>query len=517
MESLKCDLFEPGMTPLHRAGLGGLVATLRKIEKNEPPPLLWNIDDRSVTFEWKKEQERKMFFQFLFDYAFQLKDGIIHLPGQYGDVEPPLEVKASLHEGLLLSFYDHGPTSRGSKTAVEKIYEVDGNPISYRYLPLSWYKHQRDGSKLLSESLRGQTGLTRTLFPGAVQRHASYNTSQITQPATLLLPLLFAPVGVMALKAGGKRVKVRRARKFKPGAALLIPDLKSLSEVQYLLPNFLPRTARDCQIANVADAALQAELRLRSRNLLTHETISSLRCVWCCPTDWNARLQPPSTVTEISIDVADATLDQFEIAMQTLPPPSPRQNRKSEYFWPRGYVRPLVAENLTSGRPWFTGFSRLMSGQDPISNKPIRNYLYLERKGLAAMAQRIAWDTPGEETIIRAVHEAMRCRYGRIAAENARNQVAMRKRMTREYERQRLAFVGTKTADALRYALADLWSRAGSNSVLRRAWPQILPLLSDEKWQTSRDLALIALASYKGKEQEHIDLTETEENTETEE
>lgn len=521
MESLTCDLFEPGMTPLHRAGLGGLVATLHWIEKDisdvERPPGQWIIDERSVAFIWEETAGAAPFFDRLFTLAFQLRDGLIYLPGQYGELSPPLEVRAALHEGLLLSFYDHGPTSRGSKTAVEKTYEIDGNPISYRYLPLSWYKHQRDGSKLLSESLRGQTGLTRTLFPGAVQRHASYNTSQITQPATLLLPLLFAPVGVMALKAGGKRVKVRRARKFKPGAALLIPDLKSLSEVQYLLPSFLPRTARDCQIANVADAALQAELRLRSRNLLTHETISSLRCVWCCPTDWNARLQPPSTVTEISIDVADATLDQFEIAMQTLPPPLPRQNRKSEYFWPRNYVRPLVAENLASDRPWFTGFSRLMSGQDPISNKPIRNYLYLERKGLAAMAQRIAWDTPGEETIIRAVHEAMRCRYGRIAAENARNQVAMKKRMTREYERQRLAFVGTKTADALRYALADLWSRAGSNSVLRRAWPQILPLLSDEKWQTSRDLALIALASYKGKEQEHIDLTETEENTETEE
>lgn len=517
MESLTCDLFEPGMTPLHRAGLGGLVATLRKIEKNEHPPLLWNMDDRSVTFEWEKEQERKEFFQFLFDYAFQLRDGIIHLPGQYGDVEPPLEVKAALHVGLLLSFYDHGPTSRGSKTAVEKIYEVDGNPISYRYLPLLWYKHQRDGSTLLSKSLRGQTGLTRTLFPGAVQRHASYETSKLTQPATLLLPLLFAPVGVMALKAGGKRVNDRGARKFKPGAALLIPDLKSLSEVQYLLPSFLPRTARDCQIANIADAALQAELRLRSRNLLTHETISSLRCVWCCPTDWNARLQPPSMVTEVGVDETDTALNQFEIAMQTLPPPSPRRNKKGEYFWPRSYVRPLVAENLTSGCPWFTGFSRLMSGQDPISNEPIRNCLYLEREGLAAMTQRIAWDTPGEETIVRAVHEAMRCRYGRIAAENTRNQVAMKKRMTREYERQRLAFVRTKTADALRYALADLWSRAGSNSVLRRAWPQILPLLSDEKWQTSRDLALIALASYQGKEREHIDLTKTEENTETEE
>ena len=133
------------------------------------------------------------------------------------------------------------------------------------------------------------------------------------------------------------------------------------------------------------------------------------------------------------------------------------------------------------------------------------------------MTQEISWDISGEKTIVRAVQEAMRCRYGRIAAENPNNSAAMKKRMTREYERRRLAFVGAKTADALRYALADLWSRSGSNSVLREAWMQVLPLLSNEKWQLTRDLALIALASYQGKEQENIDLTETEESDETEE
>ena len=350
MESLRCDLFEPGMTPLHRAGLGGLVSTLRWVEKSLPDterlPGQWTIDERSVTLTWKEMEGIKPFFDRLFNLAFQIQEDLIYLPGQYGELPPPLEVRAALHEGLLLSFYDHGPKSRGSQPAVEKTYEVDGKPISYRYLPLSWYKHQRDGSGLILKSLHGRVGLTRTLFPGAVQRHAAHNTSQVTQSAQLLLPLLFAPIGVMALRAGGKKVNDRGTRRFKPGAALLIPDLNRLSEVQHLLPAFLPKTVRDCQIANVADAALQAELRLRSRNLLVHETLSSLRCVWCCPTDWNPRLQPPYIVTEVSTGVMDTRLDQFEIAMQALPPPALRQNKKGEYFWPRSYVRPLIAENL---------------------------------------------------------------------------------------------------------------------------------------------------------------------------
>lgn len=135
------------------------------------------------------------------------------------------------------------------------------------------------------------------------------------------------------------------------------------------------------------------------------------------------------------------------------------------------------------------------------------------------MTKEIRWEQPGEETVVRAVHEAVRCRYGRIAAENAKNPVARKNRMKREYERLRLAFAGSKTADSLRHALTDLWSRAGSNSVLRETWPQVLPLLSGDKWQLTRDLALLALASYQGRdqEQENIDLSTTEETEDTKE
>lgn len=88
--------------------------------------------------------------------------------------------------------------------------------------------------------------------------------------------------------------------------------------------------------------------------------------------------------------------------------------------------------------------------------------------------------------------------------------------MKREYERLRLAFAGAKTADSFRHALTDLWSRAGSNSVLKETWPQVLPLLSGDKWQLARDLALLALASYQGQKQEDVDLSTTEETEDTE-
>lgn len=130
------------------------------------------------------------------------------------------------------------------------------------------------------------------------------------------------------------------------------------------------------------------------------------------------------------------------------------------------------------------------------------------------MTQEIRWDHPGEEIIVRAVHEALRCRYGRIAAESIKNPAAIKPRIQHEYERWRLGFSGAKTADTFRHALTDLWSRAGSNSVLKDAWPQVLPLLTTEKWQITRDLALLALASYRGKSnEEDIDLVNADEET----
>ena len=516
MEWLTCDLFAPGMTPLHRAGLGGLVSTLRWIDKSLPdterPPGQWIIDERSVTLTWEETERAKPFFDRLFNAAFQIQEGLIYLPGQYGELPPPLEVRAALHDGLLSSFYGHGKSRGREKKNEERTYEIDEHVISLSYSPVSWYSPQRDGSSDVVKSLKKHVEVKRHLYPGAMQRHAAYPQSLAKQGARLVLPLCFAPVGTISLKTRGKDGK-------KNACALLIPDLQTLSEVEYEIQGLIPETVRACQVDSVADAALQAKLRLRMRNMLDPEKIVAIRCILFYREVWNTQMTAPSTVLEVKNAATDIALDQFETAMAVLAPPAPRPNKKGEYFWPQSYARPFIAENLALGRPWYAGFTRLMTAKDESTKKPkpIRDALKFERGGLHTMAEEIQWEHPGEEVIVRAVHEAMRCRYGRIAAENAQNQGAMKNRMTREYERQRLAFVGAKTADALRHALADLWSRAGSNSVLRESWPHILPLLSNTKWQLTRDLALIALASYQGKERENIDLTETEESKGTEE
>ena len=139
-----------------------------------------------------------------------------------------------------------------------------------------------------------------------------------------------------------------------------------------------------------------------------------------------------------------------------------------------------------------------MTKLDPVNKRPLRNRLFFEKEGLHAMIEKIPWKDEGESTVVRAVHEALRRRYGQIANENKGNPVAMKNRWTGEYDRWRLAFAGAKTPDQFRRSLCDLLSRAGVNSVLQQEWNNLLPMFAESRWQLTRDLALLGLASYTG-------------------
>ena len=95
------------------------------------------------------------------------------------------------------------------------------------------------------------------------------------------------------------------------------------------------------------------------------------------------------------------------------------------------------------------------------------------------------------------MHVAFRQRLGAIS-EETEAEVARKKRWENEREKWRLAFAQSKTQEQIRAALADLWSRAGSNRELAENWPKVLPLLREDSWQAARDLALVALSSYRG-------------------
>jgi len=146
--TLRMELFAPGMSVLHRVGLGGLACTLRALERDtadgnidaddlpggpwakEPkgglrPP--WTIEQHAVTLDFGKPEGAGEYLKNLFSYAFAVnKSGLILLPGQYRQGIPPRdEVLAELQLGLTLTFLQHGKVRGLEKTETILSYDPE--------------------------------------------------------------------------------------------------------------------------------------------------------------------------------------------------------------------------------------------------------------------------------------------------------------------------------------------------------------------------------------------------------
>ena len=299
---------------------------------------------------------------------------------------------------------------------------------------------------------------------------------------------------------------------------LVVPEVADLKDFCVLRPEMTPTSSRQCRIASAGDAALQAQLRLRLSKVATQFNLPGCHAVTFRPTSWAS--QQKSRVDALMVPPGDEVcLRQFEVAMQELRPrvatvvrkesvgrgKNKVETQRTEHFWSDSIVRPMVADNLARGQPWYRGFVNLMTKLDPVSKKPLRLKLFFEKEGLKAMTEKIAWQDQGESAVVHAVHESLRRRFGAIASENKGKTGTMKNRMTGEFDKWRLAFAGAKTADQFRHSLCDLFARSGMNSVLRENWASVLPWLSTGRWQLTRDLALLALASYTGAGAKEID------------
>jgi CRISPR-associated protein Cas8a1/Csx13 len=534
-DHLTMQLFAPGVSALHRAGLGGLACTLRAMERQFeagvlpksklPAPFVdgsppWGIDEQSVTLRFDKPENAEQYLKKLFAFAFGIhKNGLIELPGQHSS-EPATPVLADLQSGLTLTFLQHGRVRQLAKEASTVSYDPEGEGIPgviVQFRKCSGFKHQAGWEELVERNGRLKTGTLKVdgpISPGTVVRHVAFTADTAAEdPPERMLPLYFALVGCLALPVN------------RGVAVLLVPDVDNLLDFVYDRPAMTPGSAAECQIAGAADAAFQAQIRVRdnptraahvksrAKKAVAGSTLPGCYAMTFTPTPWAK--QQKSRVATIHVPPGeDKILDRFDRALANLPPRVAVRNVREttgrgrlrtvvehrESFRTDSIVRPLIAENLALGRSWYAGFVTLMTQTNPATGRPYRDQLSFERRGLHAMiSDETMWDSAGEATIVRAVHEALRNRYGRIAEENKKNPVAMRNRFGGEYDRWRLAFAGAKTPDQFRKALCDLFSRAGNNAVLQKSWEEVLPMLRTQNWQHARDLALLALCSYQGR------------------
>jgi CRISPR-associated protein Cas8a1/Csx13 len=529
VDSVRLKLFAPGMTPMHRAGLGGLACVLHALEndfhdgrlkpqqlpghwKDGCPP--WSVSETEIELRFGQPEQARPFLQSLFEHAFAIRsNGLIDLPGCFPS-PPTAAALADQQQGFMLTFLQHGKVRVVDDDPTHVHYDsTDGQVagIDVEYRACRSFTRQKGWEKFVDSHGCFQEKSARVdgpLFPGAVVRHVAFNShTAVEEPAERVLCLYFAMLGTLSL-AVNRGVGI-----------LVIPEVTNLLDFIQTRPLMSPTDALGWRVANAADAALQSLVRLRMRHLRDAGLVPGCTAITLQSTPWAS--QQKSRVAALEVDSHDPKqLERFEIALQLLPPrvvttggesPVPAGKRKTKKaespprtFRADSVVRPLVAENLALGRPWYRDFARLMYRKNPANDKPYRETVVHERKGLFAMiSENAMWERTGDQLVVKAVHEAMRLSMGRIrhdtdGAGSKPLSQATKNRWERFREKLRLDLCGAKTAAHVRFVLTDLFSRGGSNAVLRESWQQVLPVLQHD-WQLARDLGLLALASYVGR------------------
>lgn len=519
--ALVIGLADPGMTPLLRAGLGGLAASLRARLLARHPRATWpspvplgsgtaTVEPHRITVEWGTETP-EVVLSTLFEASFRITHQLIDLPGTYDPATPPRpELAVALQAGLKRTFLQHGKTTQKAGVPTVLAFEVDDRPYTVSVQGYARFVHQHEGVKAVIESLKsGTVALAGWAYPGAAQRHIAFKATKLSYTSAQALAACFAPVGCLSYAVPSTR-----------GGAVVVLEPDDLVRFAVTRPRLTPRRFAEAWVAGVGDAVLAVQLALRMDQVgQGRPGVAHVHGIMLAGTPW-APQQKNRTATLSLANVPDNVLDTYRKAAQMLPPHLWERQAKGKagedgdatvggLIIQTSALRAFVTDNLARGVPWYRGFATATTGtKKPRFIHRVRSRegdnlgaLYpSERKGLIAMIDDL---DEAERLLVHSVHTALRQRFGAIASENQGNLAAMRNRFQGERDRWRLAFAGAKTPERLRAALADLWSRGGPNAELRSGWERVLPLLRPAQWQTARDLALVALASYGRAEEEH--------------
>lgn len=485
------DLGNPNVTLLHRAGLAGLWMTLKQLEKEEQPEnrpggLNWQLNRRRLMLNWE-ENDREV-LDWLLRKSFQVSDeGLISLRG-LNSKTMPVQSQVIVHQGMLGTFLQH-PSTRKSSGTTSKSFQIEENKpeIVVTYKVLKSYAHQDFANNLCSKQgqmLNEPISIAGWLNPGAVVRHVAFSadTSFEETPEQALL-LLFAPVACYYFLLRSK-LRDKRAQ-----YALVVPEVTDLEVYTKYRQQPKLRNAgyKDFYASGLGDAGLRFLTYKDTAETAKIYKIQRCQVLTLGTVAWSTQQK---TRTDLYVVEANAQIcENYQVCCDYL---SDRVIAgKDGGFVASSFARELIAENLAKSKPWYSDISVKVN-----SNELFKKLTY-EREGLYQMVQKTRWDTESEKLFVQACHEAIRFTYGQVAE---RSKPGERPNFDKVTVRIRTGLGRCKNSHTFREFITDFWSRAGRIPTLQEHWPVLMELITGQRdWKIGRDLALLALASYKGK------------------
>lgn len=513
---LELDLGNPSYTLLHRAGLAGLYMSLKQLKKEDvkPPPDLqieWictekHLTHRQVILEWLGQDFQ--FLNWLLKESFRISnENLIELRG-LNSKTMRIDAQVIVHLGMLGTFLQHTSThkSLGTQTKPFEL-EPDTKPLQVTYKALSSYVHQGFARNLCDDKgnlLKTTISVAGWLNPGAVVRHIAFSSSTSFEelPEDALV-LLFAPVACYYFLL---RSKLRDKRS---QYALIIPEVTNLAKyASYRTGNLLGVTYKDFFASGLGDAGLRFLTYEETTEIAKVFEVERCQVLTLGTVAWASQQKTRTDLYVVDISANSTVAKNYRLCKQEFSDRVMPSKDGDGSFVASSFAREFICENLARQCEWYAGLS------DVITSNELFEKLRYESGGLYTMVKKASYDER-DKLFVEACHEGIKYTYGKIN-KYAKKGEDLTARFDRVTIRLRSDINRCKSAEAFREFITDFWARAGRLPTLQKHWYELMSLINSSNpkdWKKCRDLALLALASYKrGETNANINLDESEDS-----
>lgn len=510
-------------SPFLRAGLAGLYMNLDGLSQEDAPcGLTWKLKKNGIDLEWEGDSPEPL--QWILKESWKVREGVLYCPAIHKSDALTSE-RVHFHRGMMATFLQHNkiqPREGQESFSVD----LDDKKFKYSILSLSEknLKYIKDFDDESKSSFRNPWNMDRAIslsgyvLPGSPPRFR-YEDSWAGKFRDAYL-LWFAPQS-----CGFVEVEPKRGT-----WCILIPEIQDLKLFSKTKKR-LDIKSIDLYAASPGDAALRYILRYRSNRY--HFNGIYVSVVGKVP--WNKN--QPVRIQTFNLRPKEHTYEIYK-ALRTSFEDRIRETKDKESHWiatPFAVAR--ISDNLIRGKRWYSDFGQPASlhreslerrrkqsnksKDSPVSGstnaiwfKTIQIY---ERKELIDfMENEVIWSSPLEKYFVNAFHESLSRLYAREAAfhEKRHGARSLKERWTDLNDRIYRSITRAKTEDQLRSSISEFWARAGRPPHLKEHTGELWSFITKD-WRYARDLALVSLASYKGKgadELEHSDIKEHEED-----
>lgn len=473
MTELSLSIFDPNTLLPHRTGIAGLGLAL-SVFNPDSAPLKWEVTEDSVNLAWDCTDKEAI--SWLLGQTYQIKDGYLDVSALNLD----LQGKYTFSEGIVTTFLQHSQQRGLSKTPVTKSFTIEEGKadINIIFRPLESCYYTKDFKEIFDSKgkLKAKIDLKGHHLPGLVEDFANGTYQESSQG---FLSLLFLPIACNYYQLPNYR------------SALVIPEitdiLRWIKQRQFyrgIIAQKFGSEYKKFKSSGAGDSALRFLLQ---EKLI--ENNEKLRVNFCevyqlGKQQWDAN-QSYLKQAVYRIKVTDEVLELYQNAYYLFPN-QVRKNDKGETWIATSKVLPWIADNLINQKVWYAGFYEFRKS----------NQIY-ERKGLVKMTEYL---TQEEQIFFDAIQGAF--------STYLREQIIQAQKQGRQLDYKQVTdkliyrLQRPNTQPEFATVLVDVFSRYRSAKARGVGSEIYLWLHRNHNWKQARDLALLAIVTYTGKNQD---------------